>query len=155
MLAREAVMSIRSFSIKKSCSNSFEIYPASAPNNPRSFLFILRKIFLSPGNCGDRKIFRKMNKKLRGLFGADAGYISKELEQDFFIENERMLITASRANMKKLAADWQIFVLNLRMKVEVHFRMLKVCYGLVTSFPRSIDGYLTHYLAAITAHLLA
>ena len=110
---------------------------------------------LTPGNCGDRKIFRKMNKKLRGLFGADAGYISKELEQDFFIENERMLITASRANMKKLAADWQIFVLNLRMKVEVHFRMLKVCYGLVTSFPRSIDGYLTHYLAAITAHLLA
>lgn len=110
---------------------------------------------LTPGNSDDRKIFRKMNEKLRGLFGADAGYVSKELERDFFINGERTLVTASRANMKKAAAPWQIAILNLRMRVEVHFRMLKICYGLVTSFPRSIDGYLTHYLAAITAHLLA
>lgn len=110
---------------------------------------------LTPGNSDDRKIFRRMNEKLRGLFGADAGYISKELERDFFIQNERLLISASRANMKKLATPFQIAVLNLRMRIEVHFRMLKVCYGLVTSFPRSIDGYLTHYLAAISAHLLA
>ena len=54
----------------------------------------------------------------------------------------------------QLAAPWQIALLNLRMRVEFHFRMLKVCYGLVTSFPRSIDGYLTHYLAAIAAHLI-
>ena len=110
---------------------------------------------LTPGYADDRKIFRKMNEKLRGLFGADAGYVSKELEQDFFIPNERLVITASRANMKKLAAPRQIAILNLRMKIEVHFRVLKVCYGLVTSLPRSIDGYLTHYLAAIAAHLIA
>lgn len=110
---------------------------------------------LTPGNSDDRKIFRRMNEKLRGLFVADAGYISKELEKAFFIENERALFTAARVNMKKLASPFQIAILNLRMKIEVHFRMLKVCYGLVTSFPRSIDGYLTHYLAAIAAHLLA
>ena len=110
---------------------------------------------LTPGNCDDRKIFLKMNEKLRGLFGADAGYVSKDLERDFFIENERMLITATRANMKKLATPFQIAILNTRMRIEIHFRMLKVCYGLVTSFPRSIDGYLTHYLAAIVAHLIA
>ena len=110
---------------------------------------------LTPGNTNDRSVFRKMNEKLRGLFGADAGYVSQELERDFFIENERALITAVRANMKKVSADWQIALLNLRMKIEVHFRMLKVCYGLITSFPRSIDGYLTHYLATIAAHLIA
>lgn len=110
---------------------------------------------LTAGNSDDRSIFRKMNEKLKGLFVADAGYISRELEQNFFIENERMIITASRANMKKLSTSWQIALLNLRMRVEVHFRALKVCYGLVTSFPRSIDGYISHYLAAITAHLLA
>lgn len=112
-------------------------------------------IRLTPGNVDDRKIFRKMNEKLRGLFGADTGYVGEEFEKDFFIENERMVVTGSRKNMRKLAASWQIALLNLRMKVEVHFRLLKVCYGLVTSFPRSIDGYLTHYLAAICAHLLA
>ena len=110
---------------------------------------------LTPGNSDDRAIFKKMNEKLRGLFVADAGYISRELAEDFFIEDERLLITAVRANMKKLASNWQIALLNLRMKVEVHFRMLKVIYGLVTSLPRSVDGYLTHYLAAIAAHVLA
>lgn len=109
----------------------------------------------TPGNTSDRVVFRKMNEKLRGLFGADAGYISKELERDFFIENKRLLITAVRGNMKKMAAPFQIALLNLRMRIEIHFRMLKVCYGLVTSFPRSIDGYLTHYLATIATHLIA
>src|SRR3989338_2536034 len=41
---------------------------------------------LTPGNADDRAIFRTMNEKLRGLFVADAGYVSKELERDFFIE---------------------------------------------------------------------
>lgn len=112
-------------------------------------------IRLTPGNSDDRAVFRKMNKKLQGLFIADAGYVSEQLERDFRIENERLLLTATRKHMKKLATPFQIALLNLRMRVEIHFRVLKVCYGLVTSLPRSIDGYLTHYLAAIAAHLLA
>ncbi len=109
---------------------------------------------LTPGNSDDRAIFKKMNETLRGLFVADAGYLSKDLARDFFIEGERMLLSAIRANMKKVATDWQIALLNLRMRVEIHFRMLKVVYGLVTSLPRSVDGYLTHYLAALAAHVL-
>lgn len=108
----------------------------------------------TPGNSDDRAIFKKMNKKLRGLFVADAGYVSKDLERDFFIENERMLITATRSNMKKVATAAHIMLLNLRMRVEIHFRVLKLCYGLVTSFPRSVDGYLAHYLSAICAYLI-
>ncbi len=110
---------------------------------------------LTPGNSDDRAIFKKMNERLKGIFVADAGYVSKTLVREFFVEGERLLITAVRANMKQLATDWQIALLNLRMRVEIHFRMLKVVYGLVTSLPRSIDGYLTHYLAALAAHVLA
>ena len=109
---------------------------------------------LTPGNSDDRSIFRRMNDKLRGLFVADAGYVSETLTRDFFIENERLLLTAVRVNMKKLATDLGIALVRLRMRVEIHFRLLKLRYGLVTSFPRSVDGYLTHYLAAIAAHLL-
>ena len=109
----------------------------------------------TPGNSDDRSVFKKMNAKLKGLFVADAGYVSHELEQDFAIEGERLLLTATRANMRKLATDWQVALLNLRMRVEIHFRVLKLCYGLVTSFPRSIDGYLTHYLACVSAYLIA
>ena len=110
---------------------------------------------LTPGNSDDRSIFKKMNVKLKGLFVADAGYVSEALERDFFIENERLLITDARKNMKRVATPFHIALLNFRMRVEIHFRVLKLCYGLVTSFPRSIDGYLTHYLAAITAHLIS
>lgn len=109
----------------------------------------------TPGNSDDRAVFKKMNQKLKGMFVADAGYVSKDLERDFFIEDERMVITATRKNMKKLSTPAHIMLLNLRMRVEIHFRILKLCYGLVTSFPRSIDGYLTHYLSSIGAYLVA
>lgn len=109
---------------------------------------------LTPGNSDDRDIFRQMNDKLRGLFVADAGYVSEKLQQDFFLDGERCLLTAVRANMKKLATALGIALVRLRMRIEIHFRVLKGCYGLVTSWPRSIDGYLAHYLAAIAAHLL-
>lgn len=108
----------------------------------------------TPGNSDDRAVFKEMNKKLRGLFIADAGYVSEQLERDFFIEGERRLITCTRKNMKRVATAAHIMLLNLRMRVEIHFRVLKLCYGLVTSFPRSIDGYLTHYLAAVCAYLV-
>ena len=110
---------------------------------------------LTPGNSDDRAIFRRMNEKLRGIFVADAGYISEKLARDFAIEGERLLITSMRANMRKVATRAHIAFLNLRMRVEVHFRTLKLCYGLVTSFPRSVDGFLTHYLAAVCAYLIA
>jgi len=47
---------------------------------------------------------KKMNAQLKGLFIAEAGYVSKELEREFFIEHERMMITATRKNMKKITA---------------------------------------------------
>jgi len=109
----------------------------------------------TPANASDRDVFKRMNDKLRGLFVADAGYLSEQLTRDFFIDGERLLVTGVRGNMKKIATRAHIALLNLRMRVEIHFRILKLCYGLVTSFPRSIDGYLTHYLAAVCAYLLA
>ena len=109
---------------------------------------------LTPGDSDDRSVFRQMNEKLRGLFVADAGYVSEKLQRDFFLDGERLLLTAVRANLKKLVTDLEIALVRLRMRIEIHFRVLKVVYGLVTSWPRSIDGYLTHCLAAITARLL-
>lgn len=40
------------------------------------------------------------------------------------------------------------------MMVEWNFRSLKMSYGIVTSLPRSINGYLTHYVYALTAFVL-
>lgn len=106
-------------------------------------------------NSDDRNVCRKMNDKLRGLFVADAGYISEELEKDFFIPNERAIFIVPRANMKKIATALDIFLLNTRMKVEVNFRNLKLFFCLLTSLPRSINGYLGNYLSSLLAYLIA
>jgi hypothetical protein len=112
-------------------------------------------IRITAGNCSDRAIFKKMNALLRGVFVADAGYISDELQRDFFIENERLVLITPRANMRKVATPLQTFLQSLRMKIESHFREMKCFQGLVTSLPRSWNGMLTHYLSAITAHMIA
>jgi hypothetical protein len=111
-------------------------------------------IRITAGNSSDRSIFKKMNRLLKGIFVADAGYISSELERDFFIENERLAIITPRANMHRVATPLQTLLQSLRMRVETHFRSLKMFHGLVTSLPRSLNGMFTHYLASIAAYLM-
>ena len=107
------------------------------------------------GNSNDRETFKEMNKDLMGIFVADAGYISKDLERDFFIENKRILFAKPRANMKKLATEFQTRLYNTRMLIELNFRNLKMFYELETSLPRSIDGYLGNYIYSLLAYVLA
>jgi hypothetical protein len=106
------------------------------------------------GNSSDRETFRKMNKDIIGIFVADAGYISKDLEKDFFIENKRILFAKPRANMKRIATKFQSDLYNTRMLIELNFRSLKMFYNLETSLPRSVDGYLGNYAYSLLAFVL-
>jgi hypothetical protein len=107
------------------------------------------------GNSDDRQTFKKMNKDMMGIFVADAGYISKDLEKDFYIENKRILFAKPRANMKRLATKFQTELYDTRMQIELNFRNLKMFYNLVTSLPKSIDGYLGNYVYSLLAYVLA
>ena len=106
------------------------------------------------GSGNDRETFKTMNKDLLGIFVADACYISKDLEKEFYIENKRILFAKPRANMKRIAAEWQTALYNTRMQIELNFRSLKMFYGLETSLPRSIDGYLANYTHSRLAYVL-
>ena len=105
-------------------------------------------------NGSDRETFFKMNDKLLGIFVADSGYISKELEQRFYIENKRILFAKPRANMKKVITEFQKCLYDTRMLIELNFRNLKMFYNLETSLPRSIDGYLGNYTYSLLAYVL-
>jgi hypothetical protein len=111
-------------------------------------------IAFSAGNGDERKIFLKLNKDLFGIFVADAGYVSEELEKKFYRENERILFAKPRANMKKIITGFQKKLYDTRMLIELNFRSLKMFYGLVTSLPRSIGGYLGNYVYSILAYAL-
>jgi len=53
---------------------------------------------------------------------------------------------------KKLMTAWQFFFLNQRSKIESVFDILKEHLHLVSSFPRSVHGYLVHYVRILLAY---
>ena len=53
---------------------------------------------------------------------------------------------------KKIATKWQIDLLNQRSKIESVFDVLKEHLHLVSSFPRSMVGYLLHYVRILLGY---
>ena len=53
---------------------------------------------------------------------------------------------------KKIATPWQNVLLNMRSKIESVFDYLKNHLHLVSSFPRSMNGYLIHYLRVLVSY---
>jgi hypothetical protein len=105
----------------------------------------LLSIRISAGNVDGRPMLGSLLKELMGLLVADAGYISskwfaKLRKQDIHLFN------AVKANMKKLMTVGQHQLLKLRQRVESVFSILKLRLGLVSTLPRSVEGYQFHYL---------
>lgn len=115
----------------------------------------LLSVKFTTGNVDDRKVVIKLSKGLMGLFVADAGYISNKLSQEFYQKGKRILFTKPRINMKKIMTKWQESLHKTRMLIELNFRNLKMFYGLVTSLPRSVDGYLANYIYSLLAYQIA
>lgn len=53
---------------------------------------------------------------------------------------------------KKISTPWQNTLLNMRSKIESVFDYLKNHLHLVSSFPRSMSGYLIHYLSVLVSY---
>lgn len=107
-----------------------------------------------PPTANDREIFRKVNRDIRGIIVADAGYVSKDLEREMYKEGQRWILIRPYKTMKKLMTPWQEELYKGRFAIEFDFRSLKLFHGLVTSMPRSVHGYLANYLHAILSFVL-
>lgn len=113
------------------------------------------KVRFASGRVDERDVFERMNADLEGIFVCDAGYIRKSLQKAFHHEGKRIMIVKPRSNMKKLMTKFEEWLYNGRMTIELSFRSLKMFYGLVTSLPRSVEGYLANYTYALLAYCLA
>lgn len=114
----------------------------------------LLAILFTRANENDRTICRKINQDIGGIIVLDAGYVSKDLEQEMYIENKRWLLIKPYKSMKKLMAKWQEDLYRQRFFIEFDFRSLKLFHGLVTSLPKSVDGYMANYLSALLSFVL-
>jgi len=114
----------------------------------------LLAVLFTRANTNDREICKKINKDIYGIIVLDAGYVSKELEREMNIEYRRWLLIRPYKTMKKLMTEWQEDLYNGRFQIEFDFRSLKMFHGLVTSLPRSVNGYLANYIQALTSFVL-
>ena len=115
----------------------------------------LLSIAFTSGNTDDRKPVPKLLGDMTGIFVADAGYVSEKLSYDMHVEGARIFMARAKANMKKLMSEIQQKLYGTRMLIELNFRNLKMFHGLITSLPRSIDGYLANYVHSVLSYVLA
>lgn len=115
----------------------------------------LLKIRFATGKVDERDVFEEMNADLEGIFICDAGYIRKSLQKAFHREGRRIMLVKPRNNMKKLMSRFEQWLYDGRMSIELSFRSLKMFFGLVTSLPRSVEGYLANYIYSLLAYCLA
>lgn len=112
-------------------------------------------IKLTTGKVGDRKILEEF---LRNFYDsiiiADAGYCSSKLEKEAN-KNNNVLKTCKRKNMKSIATNIDIKQLNLRNRIEVVFSVLKERLNLITSLPRSVNGYIAYYIHVIFGYTVS
>jgi len=115
---------------------------------------MLRVRFTS-ANVDDRDLVIPMSKDLRGILIGDAGYIKKKLQSEFHKEGKRIFLAKPRKNMKILMTKFQQILYDSRALIELNFRSLKMFCGLITSLPRSVDGYLANYIYSLLAYQIA
>jgi len=104
---------------------------------------MLRVRFAS-ANVDDQDLVIPMSKDLRGILIGDAGYIKKKLQSEFHKEGKRIFLAKLRKNMKILMTKFQQIPYDSRALIELNFGSLKMFHGLITSPPRSVDGYLAN-----------
>lgn len=107
------------------------------------------------GNVHDSQVFTALNKDLDGIFVADAGYCSEKPRREFYQEGQRILFAKPKKNMKKLITAFQYEPYNTRMLIEVSIRNLKMFHGLITSLPRSANGYFANYIYSLLSCFLS
>jgi len=112
---------------------------------------MLLALTFTAGNVDDRTPVENLLAGIEGVIIADAGYVSKTLEQSLYQEGKRLFIAKPRKNMKKLMTKLQHCLYDTRMLIELQFRNLKLFHGLVCSLPRSIAGYMANYTYALFA----
>jgi len=107
----------------------------------------------SPANIYDAQMLPMLVKKYMKLLVGDSHYGARVMAR-YIWENFHLVIIAPPhyKQKNKLLTWWQNSLLSARSKIESVFDILKQHLHLVTSFPRSVDGYFLHYLRVLLAY---
>ena len=86
----------------------------------------------------------------------DSGYTASVMRRKMWCEHHCYVLSPPHYKQRKqILARWQLLMLQARPKIECSFDYLKEHLLLVTSFPRSVDGYAVHYIRVLLSYQLA
>ncbi len=108
---------------------------------------------ITPWNCDDRKVVKKMVKKITWILIADAWYVWAELVHDLH-DMWITFLSWYKKNMKKLVTHWYLKLLKLRQIVETWFGMMKCWWTLVSSYARSIWWHFSRIIYNLLAYAI-
>ena len=109
---------------------------------------------ITPGNIDERKPVPFLTQNLWGRLFGDKGYISKDLFQELF-DNNLKLVTPFKKNMNnKLVELWEKLMLRKRSLIETVNDQLQNISQLVHSRHRSINNFMVNLIAGLIAYSL-
>lgn len=112
-------------------------------------------IALTPANVHDAQMLPFITNQQTKIAVGDTSYGARVMREHLWkTQGTFVLAYPHPKQKKKLIASWQHVLLTFRPKIESVFDYLKNHLHLVTSFPRSIKGYLLHYLRILLGYQL-
>jgi hypothetical protein len=108
---------------------------------------------LTGANIYDAQMMHKLLNKHCRLAVGDTLYGASVMRKRMYRKYGTIIIATPHYKQKKsLMAPWQIDLLHRRSKIESVFDYIKEHLHLVSSFPRSMAGYLLHYVRILLSY---
>ncbi len=113
----------------------------------------LCQIALTSANVYDAQMLPAITNAHTKLVVGDTLYGASVMKRKLWEEQGTFVLAPPwPTQKKKIIAPWQHQLLNWRSKIEAVFDILKEHLNLVTSFPRSVYGYLVHYVRILLGY---
>jgi len=113
----------------------------------------LAAIAFTPANMNDAQMLPRLVNDQTKIAVGDSTYGASVMRRKIWKTTGTLVVAPPHYKQnKKLMTDWQWLLLRARPRVECTFDYLKEHMHLVTSFPRSIYGYLLHYVRILLGY---
>jgi hypothetical protein len=114
----------------------------------------LCSFYFTPANFHDAQALPYLiRERMRRIVVGDGGYTASVMSRKMWKEKHACILSPPHPKQKKkLITWWQHLLLKARPKVECVFDYLKNHLSLVSSFPRSVNGYFFNYLRNLLAY---
>lgn len=113
----------------------------------------LAALVFTPANEHDNQVMEHLVNDSTKVLVGDSHYGGSVMRKRLWKKHKTVVIAPPHhTQRKKIATGWQMLLLHMRPKIEATFGKLKETRFLVTSFPRSVAGYFTHYVRVLLGY---